>query len=127
MRREVFFDGTEIVPGYARAVRVGNHVAISGTTSLDEDGNVVGTDAYAQTKEITRKFDAILARVGARRAHITRLTLYCIDPADAAGVVRAMSEDYAEINPASALIGTPWLAREGLLVEIEADAWIADD
>ena len=127
MKREVLFDGTEIVPGYARAVKVGNHVCISGTTSLDKDGNVVGRDAYAQTKEITRKFDAILAKAGARRSHIVRLTLYCTDPAHAEGVVKAMSEDYAEINPASALIGTPWLARPGLLIEIEADALIADD
>ena len=127
MKREVFFDGTEMVPGYARAVKVGNHVAISGTTSLDKDGNVVGKDAYEQTKIITHKFDSILAKAGARRAHIVRLTLYCTDPAHAEGVIRAMGEDYADINPSSALIGTPWLAKPGLLIEIEADALISDE
>ena len=127
MKREVFFDGTEMVPGYARAVKVGNHISISGTTSLDKAGNVEGKDAYEQTKLITKKFDAILAKWGARRGHIVRLTLFCTDPVHAEGVIRAMSEDYGDINPSSALIGTPWLAKPGLLIEIEADAIISED
>jgi enamine deaminase RidA (YjgF/YER057c/UK114 family) len=127
MKRETLFDGTEIVPGYARAVKVGNHVYISGTTSLNGKGEVVGDSAYAQTKEITRKFDAILAKAGASRKHIVRLKLFATDPADMEGIVRAMSEDYEGIDPASALIGIAWLARPGLKIEIEADALISDD
>ena len=48
----------EDVVGYSRAVKVGNHIEVSGTVAADENGNVVGRDdAYQQTIFILQKID----------------------------------------------------------------------
>src|SRR5215218_7462689 len=44
--------------GYSRAVKVGNHIEVSGTVASDENGNVIGKDnPYKQTKFILQKIE----------------------------------------------------------------------
>ena len=56
--------------GYCRAVRVGNHVAVSGTAPVGDDGEVVGVgDAYVQARRCIEIIERALAsaRLTARR------------------------------------------------------------
>ena len=54
----------EPIVGYSRAVRVGNHVYVAGTTATDETGQVVhAADARAQTRLILQKIDRALTRI----------------------------------------------------------------
>jgi enamine deaminase RidA (YjgF/YER057c/UK114 family) len=122
--RQNIFDGTESAGGYARAVRVGPHIHVSGTTALDKNGRAVGRDAYEQTREIYRKIDAALVQGRATLDYVVRITAYITDMSQADGFLRAHKEVFHAICPAAALIGCTALLKPELIVEIEAYAII---
>lgn len=122
MPRQNYFDGTETAGGYARAVRVGNQIHVSGTTSLDKNGKAVGRDAYEQTREVYRKIIDALSLAGATPRDIVRVTAYITDMSQSDAFLRAHKEVFAEICPAAALIGVASLIKPDLLVEVEAYA-----
>lgn len=124
MHAEKFFDGTELVPGYCRTIRVGHRVLVGGTTSAGKDGRVIGESAYAQTVEIYRKIDAALASAGATRENVVRIVVYCTDIAQAGEIVKAHVECYGGIDPVMTLVAVSALIRPDMLVEIEAEAFI---
>jgi enamine deaminase RidA (YjgF/YER057c/UK114 family) len=127
MQRQNVFDGTEVAGGYARAVRVGPHIHVSGTTSLDKNGNVVGKDVYEQTREIYRKIATVLEKCGAGVKDIVRVTSYIVDMKQLPGFQRGHFEAMSGNTPASSLIGTNSLHKPELLIEIEAYAIVADE
>ncbi len=128
MKRQNVFDGTEVTGGgYARAVRVGPHIHVAGTTSMNAEGHPVAFDVYGQTRETYRKIAAALEKCGAGMKDIVRVTVYITDMGEAPAFMRAHAEAMAGNTPASALIGTTALYKPELLVEIEAYAIVADD
>ena len=113
--------------GYSRAVRVGPHVAVAGTTATDADGNVVAPgDAYAQTAYAIGKIEAALAAVGAGLGDVVRTRLFVTDISQWEAVGRAHREAFADVCPAATMVEVARLIAEGLVVEIEADAVVLD-
>ncbi len=128
-RREFFASGTawEPVVGYSRAVRVGNAVWVAGTTATDPDGSIVGRgDPYRQTRQVLANIGSALARAGARFEDVVRTRIFVTDMQYWEAVGRAHGEVFASIRPASTLVEVTRLIDPDLLVEIEADAVIAD-
>ena len=112
--------------GFCQAVRRGPHVAVSGSTGRDVDGHIVPGGAYAQTRQAIENLQTALAAVGGSLADVIRTRVFIVDITEWEAVARAHCEAFAKHPPASSLIGVNALFEPDILVEIEADAIIAD-
>ena len=122
MVKQVFRDGTEVVGFYARTIKSGPFVFVSGTTSLDAKGRVQGRDAGEQTLVTMRKIAAGLNSAGATLRDLTRLTIFVTDIRDMAAVSKALAKALRGSVVSSTLVAVSALAVPGLLVEIESTA-----
>jgi enamine deaminase RidA (YjgF/YER057c/UK114 family) len=113
--------------GYARAVRIGNHISVSGTTASDEQGRLAGgEDAEAQATYILRKIERALLDLDATLADVVRTRIYVTNIDDWPAVGRAHHAAFAAVEPAATLEQVVGLVG-GRLVEIEADAIVNSD
>lgn len=128
-KRQNISSGTkwEDVAGYSRAVRIGNIIAVSGTTATNQQGDIVGRgSAYEQTKFIIEKIDKALQEAGASLADVIRTRIYLTDISQWEEASRAHNEAFGNIRPANTMIGINALIGDGYLVEMEADAVITE-
>lgn len=130
MTRSLVSSGTpwEKSVGYSRAVRVGAHVMVSGTTASDENGACVAVgDAYGQTVFILNKIRVALQDAGASLPDVVRTRMFVTDIGQWQEIGRAHGEVFAAIRPAATMVEVARLIDAEHLVEIEVDALVAGD
>ncbi|UXA15419.1 RidA family protein [Mycobacterium sp. SMC-8] len=103
--------------GYSRAVRIGPHIAVAGTTAS-------GPDAAAQTRKVLRRIETALAEAGASLSDVVRTRIYVTDIASWAQIGAVHAEVFGEIRPALTMVEVAALISPELTVEIEADAYL---
>ncbi|MBP1160477.1 enamine deaminase RidA (YjgF/YER057c/UK114 family) [Rhodococcus sp. PvR044] len=112
--------------GYSRAVRIGRQVSVSGTTASGPDGPVGGDSLAEQTREAVSRIVAALAEAGAKPEDVIRTRIYLTDMSRWEEAGLAHGEVFGEIRPATTILEVSALIDPALLVEIEADAIIAE-
>jgi enamine deaminase RidA (YjgF/YER057c/UK114 family) len=124
MERRRISSGSPFEPviGFSRAVRVGEHVHVSGTAPVGLDSD----DAYEQTKRCLEIILAALADAGARADDVVRTRIYATRAEDYEDVARAHGEVFGAIRPASTYVLVSGLLDPSWVVELEADAIVPE-
>lgn len=116
--------GWEESAGYARAVRVGDWIHVSGTTATGEDGTAWPKgDVHAQTVAALRRGMASVTALGGTPADVVRSRLFLVPGSDWEAAGRAHAEILGAVAPANTTLFVHGLVGEGFLVEIELDAY----
>jgi enamine deaminase RidA (YjgF/YER057c/UK114 family) len=125
--RTVCLSGTpwESMAGYARAVRHGRRISVSGTTSTLGDRLIGGRDPAAQAHFAIDKIEGALQSLGATLENVVRTRVFVSDIAHWEPVALAHGSRFKGILPANTLVAARLVGDE-YLVEIEADAELED-
>ena len=107
----------EATIGFSRAVRIGNHVHVSGTAPVGADD----LSAYEQTRYVLTLIESALHKAGAKFEDVVRTRMFIAKIEDAQEVGRAHGEVFGVIRPAATMVIAQMLNPKWR-VEIEADA-----
>jgi enamine deaminase RidA (YjgF/YER057c/UK114 family) len=113
----------EDIVGYSRAVRAGSRIYITGTTAIDEQGEIVGPDdGYEQAKQCIRNIERALKQAGATLASVVRTRMFVTDISRWREYGKAHREFFNDVRPCATMVEVRALIDPQMLIEIEAEA-----
>jgi enamine deaminase RidA (YjgF/YER057c/UK114 family) len=116
----------EAKASYSRAVKIGNHIFVSGTTATDLNGEITGAgNYYLQSSKCIENIKSALEKAGASLSDVVRIRIFVTDISKWELVAEALNEYFSDIKPAATMVEVNRLISPEILVEIEADAFIA--
>ena len=112
----------EPIIGFSRAVRIGNHVHVSGTGPVGADSG----DVSGQADKCLTLIAAALRNAGSSIDHVYRTRMYLTHTEDWEAVGRVHGKFFGLIRPAATMVVVKELLNPGWRIEIEADAFIPE-
>lgn len=117
----------EATVGYCRALRAGNHIYVTGTAPVNEDGSTHAPgDPYAQAKRCLEIVQRALADLGAGVENVVRTRMYVTDIDSFEDFGRAHREVFEHHPPCTTMVEVSALVEPDMLIEIEVDAVVAE-
>src|SRR3990172_1203936 len=117
----------EPMVGYSRAVRVGSHVWVAGTTPPGDGGKLVGRgDPYAQAVQCFRNIEKALHEAGASFRDVVRTRMFVTDITRWEAVGRAHGQIFRDIRPTATMVEVRRLVDPEMPVEIEVEAVVSE-
>ena len=116
----------EAIAGYARAVRVGNTIYVSGTAAMGPEGLVGRGEAAVQMRRCLVIIEDALKQLGGELRHVVRTRMYVTDITQWEPIARIHGEVFGTIRPATAMVEVSGLIDPDMLVEVEAEAVVTD-
>ncbi len=116
----------EAKAGFARAVRDGNRIHVSGTTATAPNGKAISPgDAQSQAVYILDKALAAINDLGGTAADVVRTRIFLRNTNDWEAVCHVHARYFGDVRPANTLVGGIDLVGD-YLVEIELEAVLTD-
>ncbi len=109
--------------GYSHAVRIGDHIKISGAVSMDDKGNLVAPgNLEQQMKNCYSDLSKILAHYGCTFKDVTAENIYTTDMQGFIKVAGYRNELYKGRFPTGTWLEVEGLALQGQMIEIDMEA-----
>jgi enamine deaminase RidA (YjgF/YER057c/UK114 family) len=110
----------EPIIGFSRAVRIGNHVHVSGTGPVGADSG----DIAQQTEQCLSIIATALKNAGSSIEHVYRTRMYLTHTPDWEIAGSVHGKYFGSIRPAATMVVVKELLNLDWRIEIEADAFI---
>lgn len=112
--------------GFCRAIRAGNRIVVAGTGPVEPDGSTTPGGAAEQAARCLTIIVAAIEELGGKAGDVVRTRMLLTNPADQDAVGAVHARFFGTSPPAATMAGVAWLCRPEWLVEIEAEAVIAN-
>jgi len=109
--------------GFSRAIRAGEHIHVSGTGPIWDDGSF-DPGVGAQARRCLEIIAAALEGLGASAQDVVRTRIYLTDAADIEAVGAVHAEFFGAAAPAATAVVVVGFLDPRWKVEIEADALV---
>ena len=114
----------ENLASYCRAIQVGPHIYTAGTTSVDDDGNIVGVGNMAtQFNQCVDRIEKALQYFGASLNNVVRTRVYLTRMDMFEAYANEHGKRFKGIEPVNTMVGVSALVHPDMLVEVEVDAY----
>ena len=108
---------------YSHIAKVGESISIGGTAAFDPaTGQLVGADAYSQTRRILDSFAVMLESAGSDLGHVIHVNVFLLHMSDFEEMNRAYVEMMGNHRPARTVIGVNELPKPGVLLTMNLTA-----